>query len=483
MMRPLYSLMLLAAACGPPKKIEVPPPPPPVIAASDPQLVTLEAAFGNKYAMADQDADVVARLRIDTRDLPAKERPPLRLTLVMDTSGSMEGKAIDAAREAALAILDELDAGDFFSLVVFHSRTEVLVPTMLIGKDKADLEGVRARIRDIQATGTTDMQGGLTAAIGQAATGIDTQKINRIVLLSDGIPNDPAQILALAQQSQSYGVPITALGIGLEYDETLLGAIARTSGGTFHQIKSNEDVMTAFKSEVLRMKRLVARQMVLQIVPGPGVAIQGVIGLQAQPSGRGVYVTLGDLSQGERRDVLVKMKVKGHRPEARIEIADAVLTFQDAVQNAGSLSRNLFLSILSTSDKALFEGNKDKDIEKAAARAELSHAVVTAIAYARSGQVDAAEKLLDDAETRARLVVGNGADPVFRQQLAELRPLRKALPTLAPPPPPPPSVVAGKPQPRPPAPMVEATEDDKAAVRNAHDTATKPSQPEPRNQH
>src|SRR5687767_14665337 len=149
----------------------------------------------------------------------------------------MEGKAIDAAREAALAILDELEPGDFFALVVFHSRTEVLVPTTLIGKGQ-DLEGERARIREIQATGTTDMTGGLTAAIGQAAAGINNQQINRIVLLSDGIPNDPAQILALAQQSLSYGVPITALGIGLEYDETLLGAIAKTAGGTFHQIKS-----------------------------------------------------------------------------------------------------------------------------------------------------------------------------------------------------------------------------------------------------
>ncbi|HTM20502.1 MAG TPA: VWA domain-containing protein [Kofleriaceae bacterium] len=480
-MRPLYSLALLAAACGSTKHpvLEPPPPPPPaVVAASDPQLVTMVAAFGNKYTMADQDGDVFARLRIDTRDLPSAERPPLRVVLAMDTSGSMEGEAIDRARAAAMSILGELENGDELAAVVFHSRTEVLVPMTKV--TAANRDDIRAKLEAIQATGTTDMSGGLSAAMAQATAGFDPQHINRIVLLSDGIPNDPTPILGQAQAAASYAIPITTLGMGLEYDETLMGAIAKASGGTFHQIKNNDEVIAAFKNEVLRMKRLVARQMVLQLQPGPGVTIQGVVGLNPQASGRGVYVTLGDLSQGERRDVLVKLHVKGHRPDARVELADAILTFQDAVQNAGSLSRSLFLSVLATADKKKLEEGKDSDVEKAAARAELSEAVLSAIAFARAGAVDQARMVLDAAEPRARAAFRAGGDETLGKQLGELAPLRRALPNLAPPPPPP-VVVAGKPQATPPPQPRPETPEDAKAVRDAHEEAMKPSQPMPSN--
>jgi len=473
-MRHLLFPVLLLAACGAPKKNLVVDGPPPLVAASDPKLVTLEAALGNPYAPPDKDLDVIARFRVDTSDLPGKARPALRLTLVMDTSGSMEGEAIARAREAALTMVDRLEPGDRFALVVFNSKAEVLVPTTVM--DGTNRESVRDKIKAIEATGTTDMAGGLSAALGQAAAGLDTQIINRIVLLSDGIPNDPAPILGLAGQAQSYGVPITALGIGLEFDETLLASIARTSGGTFEYIEKNEEVVEVFAKEVLRMKRLVARQMYLQVQPGPGVTIQGVIGFAPQVSGRGIYVTLGDLSQGERRDVLVRMRVKGHRAEARVELADATLTFQDAVQNAGSLTRNLFVSMRTTEDQALIDRSHDSEIERAAARAELGAAVVQAIALARGGNVDQARTVLDAAEPLARQRAKNFDDAELRLQLAELAPLRKALPTLVPPPPPPVLAGAAAAYPEPP----QATPEEARAVRAAHDHGMKPTQPAPR---
>ena len=92
----------------------------PAVAPIDPELVALEGALGNKYVKTDQQGEVLAHLRITTRDLAAGPRPVLNLALAVDTSGSMSGAAIENARAAAIAILDQLRPGDKLSVVVWR---------------------------------------------------------------------------------------------------------------------------------------------------------------------------------------------------------------------------------------------------------------------------------------------------------------------------------------------------------------------------
>ncbi len=61
---------------------------------------------------------------IDPAELP---RPPLNLTIVLDTSGSMQGAAIDHVKIGLRAMLDELEPEDRISLVTFANNTETLL--------------------------------------------------------------------------------------------------------------------------------------------------------------------------------------------------------------------------------------------------------------------------------------------------------------------------------------------------------------------
>ena len=63
--------------------------------------------------------------------------------------------------------------------------------------------------------------------------------VRRIVMISDGQanvgPSSPLALGELAQRSLSLGAQVTSLGVGLDYDERTLDAIAeRTSGRLFH---------------------------------------------------------------------------------------------------------------------------------------------------------------------------------------------------------------------------------------------------------
>ena len=68
-----------------------------------------------------------------------------------------------------------------------------------------------------------------------------------------------------------------------------------------------------FRDEVLRLKRVVGRNAVLRLTPGPGVTVRSVVGIPSQLQGNDTIVGLGDMSEGEQRDIIVKVSAAGRR--------------------------------------------------------------------------------------------------------------------------------------------------------------------------
>ncbi|MCZ7685150.1 MAG: VWA domain-containing protein [Sandaracinaceae bacterium] len=159
----------------------------------DPQLVVLEGQLGNEFVSAGEAAMIVSRVRVTTRAIENAPRPPINLALVVDTSGSMQGAPIDDARDASLALLDTLGPEDRLAVIAFSSETEVLLPSTRLGG--ADMRDLRRRISRMEARGTTDLAGGLRVGLEELVRNFEPEGINRLVLLSDGVPNDPTPIL------------------------------------------------------------------------------------------------------------------------------------------------------------------------------------------------------------------------------------------------------------------------------------------------
>lgn len=394
--------------------------------SEDPRLVVLEGELGNEFVTAGEAAQIVSRVRVTTRPLSNAPRPPINLALVVDTSGSMQGAPISDARDASLALLDTLRAEDRLSVIAFSSETEVLLPTTHLGG--ADMGELRRRIGRMEARGTTDLAGGMRAGLEELVRNYQPEGINRLVLLSDGVPNDASTILPLAQAAGERGIRITALGLGLDYDETLLGHIAQASGGRFHFVEESSRVADVFRDEVLRFERLLARNLTLELRPGPGVRIDGVVGQPVELAGGAVRVPLGDLSEGEERDVIVRLSADPRREGATVELMDAVLTFSDAVQNAGSLERRVFLGARATTRGEDLERGRNVEVERAAARMLAAVTTVQAIERAREGQVEEARMILDRAAAEASAVAPD--DAVLRVQVTEMRVLGDALPSI-----------------------------------------------------
>jgi Ca-activated chloride channel family protein len=392
-------------------------------------LMTLDAAAANRFVRAGEPGEILVRVRIGARSLKSAPRPPVNVALVVDTSGSMEGDAIKDAKDASLALLNALSPGDTLAVVAYHSRAEVIAPSTRL--DKKTIERVREQISAMRAHGTTDMAGGLRAGLDEVLKGLRADGVNRVVLVGDGVPNNEAPILPLAQSAGQQGVAVTTLGLGLDYNETLMNAVAQHSGGKFHFVRESSAVAKVFRDEVLRLKRVVGRNATLKLTPGPGVVVKGVLGIPSSMQGTDTVVGLGDMSEGEERDVIVRLSSAGRRAGSVVELFDAALVFDGAMTGAGRLEERSFLSVRATEDQAELASGRNADVELSAARVSVAHQIVQAIATARAGQLPQAQAMLDAVEREARRAAKQFEDGELLQKAKTIPSLKESLPSLA----------------------------------------------------
>lgn len=355
-------------------------PPPP---ESSP--LSVDAALGNKFVATGASHSMVARIGISAKKRSATARPPVNLVLLVDTSGSMEGKAIADARAASLALLGSLTKDDRFGVVVFDSKAEVLLPSTRL--DDADLKDLRAKISAMKANGTTDMAAGLRLAVQEVTRHLEKDGVNRIVLVGDGVPNDDRHVLTLVADAAARGVSVTAMGLGNDYDETLMGRIAQQSGGRFFYVDDSSKVASFFAEEVTRLHKVVARNAVLEIKTGPGVTVRSVVGRPIRSVENGVAVALGDLSLGEQQEVVVELAGSPAKEGSVVEVLDAVVRFEEGV---GGVTREerVFVGAKATNDLAMRDSGKNKSVDDAYARAKDAAATLEKIEAERGKQND-----------------------------------------------------------------------------------------------
>ena len=165
----------------------------------------------------------------------AGEVGPLTTMLAIDISGSMavDGK-LAAAKDAALAYIDQMQAGDRTGLIAFDVETDVVQPVT------ADRLALAEAIRSLQTVGDTAMFDALVEGVRQLES-IDGRKA--IIVLTDGMDNSSHVTLdELLSQTADQGPSISAVGLGdrgqlgvsfAGLDEGRLETLASRAGGVY----------------------------------------------------------------------------------------------------------------------------------------------------------------------------------------------------------------------------------------------------------
>lgn len=192
---------------------------------------------------------------------------PLNLSLVIDRSSSMRGERLQQVKEAAARIVDMLGEDDYFSLISFNDRADVVVNAQR-ARNKQEL---KRQIGSIEAAGGTEMATGLALALQETQRAVLSRGVSRIMLLTDGRTyGDEGRCVEIVRRAQSRGIGLTALGIGNEWNEDLLETMAARENSRTQYITSAHQITEIFTDEVKRMHSIFAQEVTLRAEVRPG---------------------------------------------------------------------------------------------------------------------------------------------------------------------------------------------------------------------
>lgn len=215
-------------------------------------------------------------LRLQAPDAPpghAAQRAPQALALVVDRSGSMAGQPLAEARRCADHLIGSLRASDRVALVQFDGQAKLLWPAHPLG----DAQALRAALAGMQAGGQTNLHGGWLAG-ARALGDVGGQGLRRVMLLSDGCANvgetGSEAIAAQCAEWAARGVTTSTYGLGRNFNEDLMLAMARAGGGNAYYGDGAEDLMEPFEQELSLLGNLCLRELRLAARPGEGIALR-----------------------------------------------------------------------------------------------------------------------------------------------------------------------------------------------------------------
>ena len=276
------------------------------------------------------------------------ERMPLNLALVLDRSGSMCGEWFDNAREAVRRVLDDLQPEDYLALVAFDYYGYVVTPSRPVG-DKRELMKLITAIDCVHSQALTEptqetkagarqrqetrISTGLDLGLREVRKALAPSRLSRIILLTGSQTHgDADQCRQLAADAGRLGIPITAMGLGDDWDEKLLDAIANASGGVSDFIDDPHKIQQHFQSTLRSMQAVMVKnvQLILRfmrgVIPRQVWRVFPLI-FQLSPrvlSDRDVQVQLGDLEKEQA--VLVELLLRP-RSAGRYRIAQAEVSY------------------------------------------------------------------------------------------------------------------------------------------------------------
>jgi Ca-activated chloride channel family protein len=371
-------------------------------------------------------------LRCEGKAPAAHAAPPANLTLVLDTSGSMAGTRLAHVREAALALARGLRAVDRLAVVTFANSARVLSDG--VDLDATALEGLLAGLR---ADGGTNLSAGWIEGLRQARAAHRPGAASRMVLLTDGEVNlgltDPGTLACWAAASRTQGILTSCVGVGGQFQEHLLAALAHEGGGRLHVVGDQAAEVGASLAGELALARTVSAQgVILELTMAPCVRRARQLGsypVELDAARRLVRVRPADVCGGASVVVGLELDVELDTKLGPVELARGALRWVDPTSLGPGGPAERELDVVVSARAALLEEiervgvfTNEGVIDLACLR--LARAQRRALRAVDAGDLDGARRLLAAARDTVAPIAGHR---VLRARLAALTALERTL--------------------------------------------------------
>lgn len=358
--------------------------------------VQLNADLSTPWVMPGEKKRLFVKVGlVGTKPVKSRERGPVNIALVLDRSSSMSGVKIRRAREAAIMAIDQLDAQDVVSVVVYSDSVEVVVPATRVG-DGVD---IKKRIAQVQSGGMTALFAGVSKAAAEVRKFARANQVNRVVLLSDGMANvGPSSVGELADLGRSLakeGIAVTTFGLGLGYNEDLMMRLANASDGNHMFIEDAEQLASVFRSEFGDAFAVVAVDVDISIEFMPGATPLRGLGREVAIRGQKVQARLNQLSVKREKYVMIEVEIDPVQAGEQRQVAVVRSSFVGAHQTSRSQLHKK-LQVRGARSPSEVERHTHRRVMIEAVRLIASAQSEVALALRDKGEVEKARALLLD---------------------------------------------------------------------------------------
>ncbi len=333
----------------------------PAIPAAAKGSVGLDVQMSQPIVLTGARQKAYLRIALTGLKQERSRRAPVNVAIVLDRSGSMQGRKIEEAKRAAIMAIGKLRDDDVVSIVTYQSTVDVLVPATKL----YDREAIRRAIRSIGAGGKTALFAGVSKGARELRKFLDRNRVNTLLLLSDGLanvgPSSPGELAQLGASLAREDITVTTIGLGLQYNEDLMTRLAMASDGNHFFVEDEGDLEAAFATEFGDALSTVAQGVTIHIHCHGGVRPIRILGRQAQISGQDVYASLSQLYRDQTRYLLLEVDL----PEAgagRVRpVGDVTVSYHDLLTGSQATLRG-GASVTFTGSQAAVERASNREV-------------------------------------------------------------------------------------------------------------------------
>ncbi|GGK78349.1 vWA domain-containing protein [Amphritea balenae] len=341
-------------------------------------------------------------------------RIPANVAIVLDKSGSMGGDKIQYAREAAIMAIKRLDERDIVSVVSYDSRVQVVVPATQVRNQRA----IYNAIRNIHADGNTALFAGVSKGARELRKFLSRNKVNRVILLSDGLanvgPQSASELGELGASLAKEGISVTTIGLGLGYNEDLMTRLAGFSDGNHAFVENAEDLASVFQYEFGDVLSVVAQGVNIEIHCRNGVKPVRLLGRESEIIGNRVTTRLNQLYSEQEKFVILEVEVPEQQAETELELVAVNVSYDNLYTQSQEQLSGLSVARFSQSKQEVKAARDDETLEAAVEQVANEYSR-DAIEARDSGDLKAAKKILQDSAS----YLGSQAEALSSPRLLE----------------------------------------------------------------
>jgi len=214
-------------------------------------------------------------------------RQPLDLTVLVDRSGSMSAEGRMAYLKRGLTTMNgSLQRGDRVSLVLFDSSVCTPLENYVVGRDDPNL--LTQAVSDMQPRGSTNLDAGLKEAYRIATAHVDSdpqQRNRRVMVVTDAFLNtgdvNTNTVSEIGKAYEEHGVRMTGVGVGREFNDTMLDKLTEKGKGAYVYLGSEAVVDRVFGLGFESLTRTIAHDVRFALSLPDSLAVEKFYGEEA----------------------------------------------------------------------------------------------------------------------------------------------------------------------------------------------------------